>query len=277
MWVLGIIVLLALVAAGVAALNRVREEPSGEQRWDIGSLGVSYSAIISPLAAFSVASAVFLANLTRASASDSFEQVMALFLIAFIMLMGTSLMFATTRSLQPAGPPDRSFVLTQRVLYELASLGFYAGLNTSWLGLRPLLESIELHELADVFSWLLLFSLISGSMRQGAWLHSLLGIRAVPSYAVTLIPFAAATVYRLVIATAFAGLWPSNPTTAFALVVFGVTSLAFVVETNMIRFHGKAPAEAMVSRAGPVVVPPYVASVVASLALLWFSLVMSAP
>jgi hypothetical protein len=215
---------------------------------------------------------VFLANLARSSDSRAFEQVIALFLVAFIVLIGTALTFATFRGVVAAGEPSEDFIISRRVMYILTNLGFYLGLNLGWLGLLPLLRAIQLDELAQVFSWLLLFSILSGSMRQGAWASSLLGASKFASYGVTVVAGLAAAAYRMALVPLFGALWPANPTLTFAIVVFAFGGLIFSVETTMIRFNGGETAERRLARLGLLIVPPYMACAATSLLLLWFSL-----
>jgi hypothetical protein len=272
MWAIGIGLLLAATAAAIAYLNRGRTRPLLGGQWDLATLSTSYSGIIAPIAAFTVASAVFLANLTRATESHAFEQVIALFLIAFIVLIGTALMFATFRGVLATGESSEDFIVSRRVMYVLANLGFYLGLNLGWLGLQPLLKALELDDLGPVFSWVLFFSILSGSMRQGAWCHSLLGASNLASYAMTAVALVAALVYRLVLVPLFGGLWPGNPTLTFAIVVFAFGAVIFSVETTMIRLNGSQEAERRLARLGSLLVPPYAACAATCLLLLWLAL-----
>lgn len=86
--------------------------------------------------------------------------------MAFIVLIGTALMFATSRSASWDSAETEVAAVCRRTMYVLANLCFYLGVSMSWLGLHPLLVAIELNHLASVFSWLLLFTIFAGALRQ---------------------------------------------------------------------------------------------------------------
>jgi hypothetical protein len=208
MWLVGLSALAVLTGALSGLLAARRSFPVGSAKWDLGSLSGAYAAIIAPLAGFTVAASVFLANLSRVAQTPYFADVMALFLIAFIMLMGTGVMFATFRSVALDAPATTDQMAVHSMLYLVANLGFYLSLSMSWLGLRPLLLSIGLSTLASVFTWILLFSLLAGALRLGAWCHTLLGVSSLASVAIPVISIAAAIAYGSVFARGPSALWP---------------------------------------------------------------------
>lgn len=266
--------LLALTGSAAAFFNRRRTAPAASVRWDVPSLATAYAGIISPLAAFSVASAVFLAGLTRSTQTRAFEQVMALFVFAFIILMGTSLMFATLRGGIAMGESSLEFSVARRVMYVLCNFAFFLGLNVSWLGLQPFLTALDLTQLSRVLSWVLLFSILSGAARQGAWCHTLLGASRHAPYTLTAVAALAACAYRLGLVPLLRGLWPAAATLTLCLIVFAFAALVFAVETMMIRLQGDSRAQTRLARIGPAVLPSYISAAVTALLLLWFSLVM---
>lgn len=200
MWIIGVLSLVILVGAVTGIFSRKRTSPTFVTEWDLESLSGEYAAIIAPLAGFSVAAAVFLANLSRVARTSYFADVMALFLIALIMLMATAVMFATFRSARLGPSPSEELLSVHSMLYLICNLGFYLSLSMSWLGLRPLLLSIELSALAEVFTWVLLFSLTLGAIRVGAWLHIFLGTKMLASLLVPIIPIVTVVAYGLVLA-----------------------------------------------------------------------------
>jgi hypothetical protein len=98
MWLAGILAMMALVGVAAGLLAKLRSPGKHTADWDLQSLSGAYAAIVAPLAGFSVAATVFLANLTSAAKTPYFADIMVLFLVAFILLMGTAIMFATFRS-----------------------------------------------------------------------------------------------------------------------------------------------------------------------------------
>jgi hypothetical protein len=139
MWLVGILLLLA-VAVAVSLRAGWRQAPPLAEIWDIPGTARTYTTIVGTLAGFSVTSSIFVANLSVARQSTSFEGVMALFLVAFVVFVSSAMQFGTTPNLTAAQPgPYRA---VQGYSYLLANAGFYLGLCLSWLGLPLLLDSI---------------------------------------------------------------------------------------------------------------------------------------
>jgi len=272
MWLAGVIVLMSLNASVVALANRRRKEADPVAHWNYVQMGESYGLIVGPLAGISVAAAIFLASVTRAAQSPSFVDVMATFLISIIILIGNGMMLATFRSAEKSRNSSQDFESAHSVVWVMCSLVFFSGVTMSWIGLRPMLISIGLVPLANVFTWLLLFTILSGGARLGGWLFSIVGTKASTAILVAVLPFGTAAIYRLVLVPALAWLWPSaGQTMTFAVVVLAVSSLAFGVETSMIAFVGEKRMLARVRHLGPILLPPYVAIVETSVILLWLS------
>jgi hypothetical protein len=272
MWLIGVVVLMSFNASIVALANRRRKEVGPVPYWNYVHMGESYGLIVGPLAGISVAAAVFLASVTRAAQSPSFVDVMATFLISIIILMGNGMMLATFRSAEKGRNPGEDFESAHGVVWVLCSIVFYSGVTMSWIGLRPMLISIDLVPLANVFTWLLLFTILSGCARLGGWLFSLVGTKAPTAILVAVLPIGTAAIYRLILVPALAWLWPSaGQTLTFAVVVLAVSTLAFGVETSMIAFVGEKRMLARVRHLGPILLPPYVAMVETAVALLWLS------
>lgn len=272
MWLVGILSLIVIIGGITALLGRKRNPAPFATDFDLDSLSASYARITAPLGAFSVAGAVFLANLIREVENVFFVDVMALFLIAFIMLMATAIIYATFRSAKLLSLPDHHHDV-HCMLFIICNLLFYMSLSVSWVGLRPLLLSIELSSLADVFTWVLLFSLLAGAIRLGAWLHTLLGIRFLQSVFIPVIPIVAVVIYAQALAPRFTLLWPeANPVLTFAILVFAVGAIGGGVETAMITFYGNREAHHRIQRIGNMLIAPYVSAGIAAVTLLWFSI-----
>lgn len=239
MWLVGILPLMILVGLFAGFLPGKRGSTEFATDFDLMSLSEEYSAITGPLAGFSIAAAIFLANLSRIAEPAFFADVMALFLIAFIMLMATAIIPASFRAARMDSLPEHHHEV-HCVLFIVSNLIFYLSLSVSWLGLRPRLLSIDLSSLADVFTWLLLFALLAGATGLGAWLHTLLGVKLLPSVLVPVVPMAAAIVYGLTLAQRFPALWPPvNPVLSLAILVFAIAAVGGGVKTSMITFYGQ--------------------------------------
>lgn len=188
------------------------------------------------------------------------------------MLMGTAVMFATFQSAKLRAQSGDDHLAVHHMLFVVSNLGFYLALSLSWLGLRPLLLSIGLSTLASVFTWVLLFSLLAGATRIGAWLHTLLGMRPLQSFSVPLLSMVAAIVYGFTFAPRYSALWPAaNPVLSLALLVFAVGALAFALETTMIILHSRPETHRRLRRIGTIFFVPYLSAGITAITLLWVS------
>jgi hypothetical protein len=274
MWVFGIAGLLVVTALAALTLHRSydRRAPPPHS-WDLGALAAAYASIIGPLAGLSVASTIFLANLDAADPSRVLDDVVALFLLGFIILVGTGILFATLRGRQGTGSGEADSTLAATG-YLFANTGFFMGVNVTWMGLRPLLLSLGMPTVAAVITWLLAFAILSGASRSAAWLKALLGLGrsplTIPAVAVTL-----AVGYRLLSMTLIPGLWPTTDAVlALGVVVFLVAAASFGWETATLGIAslpgtGRAALVPWMRRAALV----HVHFSIAALTLLWFAVV----
>ncbi len=228
MWLFGILGLFLLTASVTALLAR-REQQPPNLHWEVASLGEAYAGIVSDLAAFSVTAAVFLADI-QTEAKQSLADVMAMFIISFIILMGTTVTYTTFSGASSPEEMIEDFQLGRRVMYILSTLGFYLGMSTGWLGLHPLLIAVNLQEVANVLVWILLAALFGGSSRLGAWLHTLLGVNLLATSLLPYIAFASAAFYKLVLVPRYPELWPTTHTAlSLSALVFAVAFPIFAV------------------------------------------------
>ncbi|MGH2360678.1 MAG: hypothetical protein ACRDGM_09095 [bacterium] len=271
MWLIGVLSLMILVGVLVGFISRSRTSPTLAADWDLESLSGAYAAIVAPLAGFSVAAAVFFANLTRVTQTVFFDDVMALFLVAFVMLISTAVMFATFRSARLRSSADENQQSIHRSLYMVCNLGFYLSLSMSWIGLHPLLLAVGLSTLADIFTWVLLFALLAGAIRVSVWAHVLLGVGFPAFLSIPIVPMLAAIVYGLTVRSRLA-FWPTtNPALLLAVLVFAVAAVGYGFETAMIIFYGRPEYHRRLRRIASMLIIPYLSAGITIIALLWFA------
>ncbi len=276
MWVVGITALLLAAGLVVQPLGWRRRAVLEPPIWDVLRVSALYTPICNTLAGFSVASAVFLANLAASRGSEEFGAVMGLFLIAFMTYIGAALIFATVPRVQDGAPRDGS-LRSQHIVLILGNVAFYVGIMISWLALRPLLLAVELRSLADIFVWLLLFAVLSGALRIGMLLYRLLGV---PLRAYVVMPFlgvGAALVYRGWLADLFPALWPSaidrdaalDAVLMLGVLNFVVAAAAFVGQSVMLSLHGNVRTERRLAEIGHRLMLGYTQMVATAVGLLW--------
>lgn len=272
MWLIGVLSLMLLVALLARVLDRRRDPAPFAADFDLEAVSAAYGLITGPLAGFSVAATVFLANLARVVETSFFEDVMALFVIAFIMLIGTAIIHATFRGARLKALPGHHHEV-HCILFIISNLGFFLSLSVSWLGLRPLLLAIELSELAELVKWILLFAVLAGAIRLGAWMRALLGVKLLSSVLIPVLSVAAAALYGLTLEARAPLVWPeANPVLSLAVLVFAVGAFGGAVETAMITFYGDPEFVQRMRRIGNRLIAPYAASAIAAVGLLWYSI-----
>jgi hypothetical protein len=276
MWLVGVLALLIISSGFTMFLGRKQRRNFSPVPWNVGDLSTAYTIIVGPLAAFTIASTLFLANLNVVRASRSFVDVIALFLIGFIMLVGTAIMFATNRGKLTGASQGAELPFLRRVMFILSNVGFYLGLTVSWLGLRPLLVSLEIKTLADVFTWLLAFTVFAGAARLSSWLYSLLGVKAVACVSIPLIGLLTPGIYVGILMKAFPSLrLAQNSTLVIGVLTFALGTMAFAWDTVMIALEGTLPINRAIQRGGVMALLAYVQAIVTAVGLLWYTVAMS--
>lgn len=270
MWVLGVVLLLLFVS-GVFYTLCAREDEASADIWDIGGTARTYTTIVGTLAAFSVTSSIFIANLTAARQSDAFESVMALFLTAFLIFASAAMQFATTPNLP--NPPSESYRQIQNFSYLLANASFYLGLCLSWLGLPLLLTSVGLDYLSDIFLWLVLFAILGGALRiSSSGLNILVRTNFGLSVAMPFACFGASAVYRFGLGELAGDLLPPNHGAAlFAVIAFVIAAIGFALQSATVGALRTETTAAYATRVGRPLLIGYSAMVFTSSSLLWLA------
>jgi hypothetical protein len=275
MWVVGIILLLCLVSLFALLLAHKRRAAALPLLWDIPRVAGAYMGIVGTLAGFTVGSSFFLANLFINTGMQEFETVMGMFLMTFLVLVGTGMMYGTLPNYASGKTTDNQFMVAQQTIYILGNTGYYIGISIAWLSLRPLLISLNLRNLADLFSWLLLFVILAGGTRLSLFVYRLTLASRLTVSAVPIVGFLAATLYRLGVAPLLPGLWPStNVSLNFAVVAFILNAVGFSAGTYILVYQGaNAPSAAIVRRRDTILLV-YVQAVTTVIMLLWYAVVL---
>src|SRR3712207_7117868 len=110
MWLVGVLFLIAVAAAVVARLGRSGRPGVTVLPWDIPGLAGPYTGVVGTLAGFSVASAIFIANLSLARESPTFAAIIGMPLVSFLTLVTSAMVYSSTPNAELDGEddPDRS-------------------------------------------------------------------------------------------------------------------------------------------------------------------------
>ena len=87
MWLIGVLLLLAVGSAVTVQVGWVPRPILSPPPWDIPTLAGPYTGIVGTLAGFTVASAIFVADLNLVSQAPSFAVVVGMFLVSFLILV----------------------------------------------------------------------------------------------------------------------------------------------------------------------------------------------
>jgi hypothetical protein len=268
-WIVGVgAVLIVVVAATMAVGWRRGELPA--PLWDVSRMSASFTTVVGSLAGLSVASAVFLANLTAVRQSPDFGLVMAMFLIAFTILIATAMLFATVPNLVPP-PDDPDYLRLQRTSYLLAVMSYALGLSVAWFALRPLLLALDLTEVAGVFVWVLFVSVVGATLRVAMNLSRHAGYSSASVATLVVLGIGLPIAYRA-LASAVTGLWPpSDASFIFTLLAFGIGTFGFMAETFLHGTYRRSPLARAAFDRGHRIILAYGAATVATATFLWLA------
>jgi hypothetical protein len=228
-WVAGVVALLATVSVAAAAvLSRSGHGSAPRPLKDVVVVASDYSELAGALASLSLAAVVFIATL--APDSPAFDTAIGLFILAFLVLVAAAMEFAATPSLTDE---SEAHDLSEQYLgFLLANIAFYLGLALSWLGLRLLMLAIQLDELADLLTWVLLFAIVLGGLRVVMHVYRYTGAAATACLSLVGLSFIAGLVYRFVLSEAWATLWPSEDgPLRLSVVAFVFAGLGYLYQT----------------------------------------------
>ena len=96
MWVVGLLIFMPLVSAGIVCAGWEKNRVAVAPLWEPRSLAMPYTTVMGPLAAFSVASAIFVAGVSVTRQTQAFYTVVGMLLIAYIVFTGTAMMFISS-------------------------------------------------------------------------------------------------------------------------------------------------------------------------------------
>jgi hypothetical protein len=266
-WMLGVGAILAVVVIATLAVGWERGElPTA--LWDVSRMSASFTTVVGSLAGLSVASAIFLANLTAIRQSPDFGLVMAMFLIAFTILIATSMLFATVPNL-PAPADDPEYGRLQRTSYLLAVMSYALGLAVAWFAIRPLLLALDLTDVAAVFIWILFVSLLGATLRVAMNLSRHGGYAAASVATLGVVGIGLPILYRA-LAVALPELWPTaNAPFVFTVLAFAVGTFGFMSETVLHGTYGRSRLATAALAYEHRIVLGYGAATIATSTFLW--------
>ena len=268
MWIVGTLIVFAVGVVAIVAIGWTPHAMPSPPLWDISSLGGTYTGIVGTIAGFSVASAIFIAGLDVARTSPLFATVMGMLLVAFLILVFSALIYAST-----ANAPDIAYhAVAQPLSHVLANMCGCLGLTLSWLALVPLLQMLELPSLAVVFTWQLLFVTVAGGGWVAVFAYHLTTASARSCLAIPLLGFGLVAFYRLLAARLWPALWPATDAALqFAFIAMGVAGMIFAFHLGLLAAHGSEAGRRRLSRGAHRVALAYSEAYVVAVGLIWLA------
>lgn len=262
---------LALVASGALAFAlpgkpRAAQPPAV---WDVPRVAQTFMPIVGALAGFSVASTIFIANLTVTRQAPGFPSLIGMFVIAFVTFVGAAQGFGTTPNLPDSVDPQ--YAHRQRLAFLLSIFGYFIALALSWNALRILLLALALEPLADVLTWVLLFAVVAGATRLAAqYLYMLTVLPRASCLAPPAIGFLFAATYRLILVPLLPGVAaPPNEPFLVAVACFAVAAVGFGIQSMVLSLHDWPVFATTMGRTGDRVVMAQLAVVSCVVGVLW--------
>jgi hypothetical protein len=267
-WVAAVLVLLTIAVAIVQFLSLQRREGPALPLWDIPRVAGTYTTIVGTLSGFTVASAVFIGN--QAEGQEFYEDAMGMFIVAFLLLISSTMQFASTPNL--ATDPRPAYIGDQHLSYVLANSSFYLGVAISWLGLRMLLLAVNFTFFADILTWLLLFSIVAGAVRLSMHLYRHTTLSAKACFACPFLALGLGLLLRFGLAELWSDLWPAdNIPLSFATMAFFVGGTAYLSQTALLSIHGEPRWEELAASIGPRWLLTYAVAAMLMVVLLWIA------
>jgi hypothetical protein len=280
MWVVGTIAVILVNYLTTFFLARRWPLEERPPIWDLPRAAGTYTSIVGTLAGFSVASAFFLANLSRNTGSPELETVIGMLVIAFLVLVGTAMTYGAVPTYvvphtSGNGTIDIKFVTVQKLVFLLGHISYYIGIGLAWLSLRPLTIALGLQTLASVLTWLLLFFVFAGAGRLGMHFYGLIGGKRPAIMFMPFMGLVLASIYRLVVVPIVPVLWPVvAPVLSYAVVTFALSAVGFMSSSLLIYVLATPGETPRLLRRGAHFVLFLIQGVCCSIALLWYTVVL---
>ncbi|MCD6057638.1 MAG: hypothetical protein K0Q89_1168 [Thermomicrobiales bacterium] len=268
MWIVGTLIMFAVGVAAIVAIGRTPRAMPGPPPWDISSLGGTYTGIVGTIAGFSVASAIFIAGLDVARTSPLFATVMGMLLAAFLILVFSALIYAST----PNALNIADHAVAQALSHVLANMCGCLGLALSWLALVPLLQMLELPSLAVVFTWQLLFVTLAAAGWVAVFAYDLTTASARACLALPVLGFGLVGFYRLIAARLWPALWPATDAALqFAFIAMGVAGMIMAFHLGLLAAHGSEAGRRRLQRSAHRVALAYSEVQIMTAGLIWLA------
>jgi hypothetical protein len=233
-WLLGIAVLIAVVVVITVASGWSKPAPPAPL-WDVPRISQTFTAIVGSLAGFSVACATFLAGQAAIRGAETFELVIAMFLIAFLILISCAMGFASVPTATASAGREVEISRLQEDIYQIAVLGYALGISVAWLALRPLLLAIGLTRAADLFTVLLFVAVVGSGARTSMALRRSQGMGRSTRAILLVLAIGAPLAYRAATLTFAPTLWPGeNGAFYFTIGAFILGAMAFGLQTFLV-------------------------------------------
>jgi hypothetical protein len=270
MWIAGVGALLAIGSVAIVSIGWEPRQHAEPPTLDLSGQGGAFTGIVGAFAGFTVASVTFMAGLDAARGSPAYAATIAMFLISFLILMGSAMMYSDT-SLVPVAHEKRD-VTFQSLSNVLVIATYFLGLALSWLGLRPLLLMIGLVDLAAAFTWLLLATVLAGSVRIAVYTYRLTSANGRACVSLPTLGILLPAIYWLLANHFWPVLWPEpDAAVKIAFVAIAVASVGVLHQSALFAVHESPGIEREFRQHGHRFALGYLQMVTIAVELAWFA------
>jgi hypothetical protein len=223
-------------------------------------------------AAVAVTSLVLLVTLVRGQegvATEAFNTVVVMILIAFFSFISTAVQFA---SLPIEGGTEGTTL--PRWLYMIASTQHYRTLFLAWLALKPLVDTFGLHEPAAVLTWVLGSAAVTGWLLTASTAYRIGILRHREVFVAPALGIAAALAARLALRQSPLGLSiTAQDALALTVLLLVLNGLAFTIAWLAPIAGASTAGTRLIERWAPLYTLVDLTASATALALIWLALV----
>lgn len=274
MTAIGLVAAIVALTAGVTAwLGRHERIDPGAIPWDLADVARRQITLLSGQAAVAITAVVLLVTLVRDQGSvetESYDTVLAMFLIAFISFIGLAIGF-TLMPLEGGveGP------LLPRPLSTVGGIQHYRTLFLAWLALKPLMDTFGLDAPATLLAWLLGMAAVFGWLIVSSMATRMGVLRPREAFAMPVAGLALVVLVGLASVVGGDAVFAMQDVMALTLVVFLLNALTLGTQALAPMLHrDRRTAGWTESLARPYILVDLQTTVV-TIALLWLALVAS--
>jgi hypothetical protein len=244
---LGFLLVVVLVVPASAYHGRQRRIDLAKPAFDLADYARRQITILSGEAAFAVTATVLLVTLARdrsSVASEPFNAVIAMFLVAFVSFVGAAIMNALLPGEQEQGP------VVARVLFGVTGTQHFRTLFLAWFALRPLVETFQLDAVGALLAPILAMTMLAGWMIVSAMDYRIGLVDLREALVLPTIGLALALLFGIAAFALIPDAHASSTPLVLAFVMFVLNAMTMLVSSALPMMRGRPLGDAIIEPFG---------------------------